>query len=287
MDWFVEPLRYEFMQRALLACVIVGFTNGFLSAYVVLRRLALMADSLSHSLLPGLAVGMVVFGLAPAGFFAGALIAGGLVALGGTLLSHHSRIKEETAIAALYTIAFAAGILLIRAFHIRVDLMHFLFGDVLGISDLDLWTSYGISLVTLVTLVALQRPLFLAIFEPSVAQSQGVPASALSYVVIGLIVLAMVGSLQTMGVVLSLGLLVLPAAIVYLLTDSFDVMAWGGGLIGMVSAVAGLWISYFFDLGSGPTIVVLLGGLFFLAFLFSPRHGFLWKRRLCRGGEKA
>jgi ABC-type Mn2+/Zn2+ transport system permease subunit len=114
MNWFLEPFQYEFMQRALLACVLIGFTNGFLGAYVVLRRLSLVADALSHSMLPGLALAAMLLGLNPGGLLLGGMFAAVFVALGGHLIASSSRVKDETAVAALYIIAFALGIALIK-----------------------------------------------------------------------------------------------------------------------------------------------------------------------------
>ncbi|HEY5792384.1 MAG TPA: metal ABC transporter permease, partial [Chthoniobacterales bacterium] len=206
ISWLTEPFQYEFMQRALLGSVIIGFTNGFLGAFIVLRRLALLADALSHSLLPGLALAAIFFGLAPAGLFFGALIATIFVGVGGQLIARSSRLKEDTAIGALFVFAFAIGVILLGYSKVRVDLSHFLFGNVLGISDSDLWISYGIGLVTMAFLAAQHRPLLLALFEPAVAATQGIRVGALNVALMILTVLAMISSLQAVGVVLSLGL---------------------------------------------------------------------------------
>src|SRR6266853_5856507 len=144
MDWLTEPFHHEFMRRVLVGGALVGFTNGFLGAFVVLRRLALMADSLSHSLLPGLAVGVILAGgLVPTALFLGALVAALVVALGAQLLARSSRLKEDTAFGILYTVAFSLGVVLISFVKVRVSLLHYLFGNILGVSNADLWTTYG------------------------------------------------------------------------------------------------------------------------------------------------
>jgi manganese transport system permease protein len=275
MSWITEPLHYEFMRRALLACVLIGFTNGFLGAYVVLRRLALVADALSHSMLPGLALAAMLIGLNPGGLLLGGLFAAIFVALGGHLVASSSRVKDETAVAALYILAFALGIALIKYARVKVSLEHFLFGNILGIADSDLWTSYAISTVTLLTLVALQRPLLLALFEASVARTQGVKVGSLLALLVVLIVLAMISSLQAVGVLLSLGLLVFPAATIYLLCDSYAAMSWGGAVLGMAGGVIGLLISFWANIPSGPAIVMMLGAFFVLAYLFGPKYGMI------------
>jgi len=275
VNFFTEPFHYDFMQRALAACLLIGFTNGFLGTFVILRRLTLMAEALSHSLLPGLVVAVMIFGVSAGGMLVGGLFAALFVAVGGHLIASSSRVKSETAIAALYIIAFAVGITLLKFTHVRVSLEHFLFGNILGIGNDDLWVSYAICGITLLCLIALGRPLLLLMFESSVARTQGVPAGRLSMLLVVLIVLSMVASLQAVGVLLSLGLLILPAATMYLLTDSFGKMCWGGASIGMFGAVAGLLLSYYANVPSGPAIVFVLGLLFAGAYLFSPKYGIL------------
>lgn len=275
MSWLLEPFRLEFMQRALIGCVLIGFTNGFLSAYIVMRRLALMADALSHSLLPGLAIGVILFGLTPVSLFFGALSAALFVSLGAELISRSSRVKEDTALGILYTVAFSIGIVLLSFSKVKVELHHILFGNILGISNSDLWTIYWISFATLILLVALQRPLLVMLFEPSIAATQGVRVSALNYLVLTLLVLSMISSVKAVGVILSLGLLTAPAATIYLFSNSFAKMFWGGGILGLVGSCLGLFLSYWLNVPSGACIVLVLGGIFCLAFLFSPKYGVL------------
>lgn len=283
MNWLLEPFHHEFMRRALLACALIGFTNGFLSAFIVLRRLALMVDSLSHALLPGLAVGVIFFGLSSISLFVGALMAALLVGIGAEVISRSSRIKEETALAVLYTVAFSAGIILLFKAPVRVDIHHYLFGNILGVSDSDLWITYIISFITVSTLVILQRPLFLMLFDESVAATQGVNVTLLNYLLITLLVLSMISSLQAVGVILALGLLVAPAATVYLFSDSCHTLFWGGGFIGLFGSCSGLILSYWLNLPAGASIVLFLGGLFCLAYVFSPRYGLI--RRFIKRGH--
>jgi zinc/manganese transport system permease protein len=270
-----EPFSYAFMQRALLSCALIGFTNGFLGTFVILRRQALLTDALSHSLLPGLAVAAILVGLSPGGLLLGGLLAALLVALGGQLIARNSRLKDETAVAALYIIAFALGILLLRYARVKVDLVHFLFGNILGVGDGDLLISYGAALLTLGILVPLQRPVLLTLFDTSVARASGIRTGWIEAGLLALIVLALVASLQAVGVLLSLGLLILPAATAYLMTDSFSRMLWGSAFLGLVGAVAGLLLSFLANIPSGPCIVLVLALFLSAAYLFSPRHGVL------------
>jgi ABC-type Mn2+/Zn2+ transport system permease subunit len=282
MDWLTEPFHHEFMRRVVVGGALLGFTNGFLGAFVVLRRLALMADSLSHSLLPGLAVALLLFGLAPAGLFFGALVAALIVAMGAQIIARSSRLKEDTALGALYTVAFSLGVVLISFVKVRVSLLHYLFGNILGLSDSDLWIIWGISLVVVPLLVGLQRPLLLTLFDPTVAASQGIRVNWLNFILMFSLVLTMIASLQAIGVIMLLGLLILPAATVYLLCDSYPAMLWGGGVIGMFGSLAGLLLSYWLNLPSGASIVLVLGIVFFAAFFFSPRYGLIRRLRPAR-----
>lgn len=278
MHWLLEPFRHEFMQRALFGCALIGFTNGALSSFVVLRRLALMADALAHSLLPGLAVALLLFGLAPAGLFFGALVAALLVALGVQFISSSSRIKEDTSLGLLFACAFSLGLILLRYSPVPVNVSHYLFGNILGLADADLWIIYGISFFVLPLLVLFQRPLLLLLFQPAIAATQGVWVKSLGYLLMMLLVLAMIASLRAVGVVLALGMLIAPAATIYLCADSLAAMFWGGGLIGMLGSCLGLFVSYWLDLPSGACIVLVLGLIFLGAYFFSPRYGLLPRR---------
>lgn len=281
MNWLLEPFTHEFMQRALLGGALIGFTNGFLGAFVVLRRLALMADSLSHSMLPGLALGVMFFGLSLSALFFGGLFAALFVALGAQVVARSSRLKEDTALAILYTVAVSMGLVLLTFVKTPVSLNHYLFGNILGLADADLWLAYGVALIAVPLLAALQRPYLLLLFEPAVARSQSIRTSVLNLLLIVLLVVTMVSSVQAVGVILMLGLLIAPAATVYLLCDSFPAMLWGGGAIGAIGSVGGLVLSYrISNLPSGAAIVLMLGAIFIFAWIFSPRYGLV--RRFAR-----
>lgn len=277
MTGWLEPFRHDFTLRALYGCALIGFLNGFLGTFIVLRRLALMVDALSHSLLPGLAIGVLLFGVAPMGLFFGALAAALFVTLGSQLISRNSRIKEDTSLGILYTIAFSAGVILLNKIHSPISLHHYLFGNILGLSNDDLWMNYGIGICIIPTVVVLQRPFLLCLFDPVVAQSQGVRVNLLNYLLMGMLVLTMISTLQAVGVVLALGLLVAPAATIYLLSDSVNKMFWGGGVLGCLGSCLGLLISYWCDWETGPCIVLVLGAAFLLAYIFGPRYGILSK----------
>ena len=269
------------MRRALVGGALIGFTNGFLGAFIVLRRMSLMADALSHSMLPGLAIGLMVCGgLNAAGLFIGGLTAAFFVALGAMLLARASRLKEDTSLAILYTFAFSVGAVLLQFTPSPVDLKHYLFGNVLGLGNADLWIAYGVALAVVPGLLLIERPLVLTMFDPAVARSQGVNVGAVQLTLVIASVLTMISSAQAIGVILMLGLLVTPAATMDLLTDHFPRMMWGGAVLGLIGAVAGLLLSYRVDgLPSGAAIVIILFGIFVTALICSPRYGLLARLR--------
>lgn len=277
MNTFLEPFHYEFMCKALLGCLLVGFTNGYLSGFIVLKRHALLADGLSHAMLPGLALGYIFFALNPMGLFVGALVAALLVVLGGKMIAHSSRLKDDTAIGALYIAAFALGVILLKFSPVRVDLGHFLFGNVLGLENADIWITYSLGFFIVLVLAIFQRHMLMAVFDPAVAASLGIAVSLLDYLLIAMIVMAIIASLQAVGVVMAIGLLILPAATIYLLSDSYTTMLWGGAFLGAFSATAGLLISYWANVPSGPAIVMVLSFWFLTAYLFGPKYGLVRK----------
>jgi ABC-type Mn2+/Zn2+ transport system permease subunit len=273
MDWLTEPIAFANGQRALAAALLIGFTNGFVSAYVVPRKSALKVGSLSHSLLPGIALAVLVAGLTQASAFLGAAFAALITGLASLFISRSSRLDQDTALAVLFTTAFSAGVVLLHYLDVPNELDHWLFGNILGMSDADLWTVFGISATALVALTLLQRPLVVMLFEPTVAAASGVPVRALSYLMFTLVILVLVSSLQAVGCILALGLLVTPAATVYLFSDSPQALFWGGGTLGALASAAALAAAYWLDLPAGATIVITLGLAFLAAAAASPKYG--------------
>ncbi len=272
----MDLLGNPFYQRALATAALIGFANGFFSGIVVLRRTALSVSALSHTMLPGIALAIFLTGaLSRWNAFIGALLAALLVGLGSVTVARGNRVGQGTALAVLYTAAFAAGIALLPLLDTRQELEHWLFGDIIAVGNADIWTAFGIGAFTIIVTNLLMRPILLTLFEPNVAAAQGVPVRFIQYLVHALLVLALVSSLQAVGCVLSVGLLVTPAATVSLLTDRTSALFWGGGLIGGVASVVAVAISGKFGIAPGPAIVMLLGILFVAAFIFSPKYGLI------------
>ena len=282
MDWLAEPFRHPFVRRALVAAVLIGFTNGYASAFVVLKRSALKVGSLSHALLPGLAVAVLVGGLSDWSAFLGALVAALFVGLGSLAVARGSRLDHDSALAILHTAAFSGGIILLRRLGVSRQLDDWLFGNIMNLKDGDLWMNYTISLLALGLLTALHRPLLMTLFEPEVAATLGVPVRALNYLLLTVLIVVLISSLQAVGCMLALGLLVTPAATLYLLTDSTSRLFWGAAVLGAAAAALAVLAGWWLNLEQGPAIVLVLGGCFALAFLFGPKYGLL--RRWLRPG---
>ncbi len=275
----LELLSNPFYQRALAAAGFIGFANGFFSGFVVLRRNALSVSALSHTMLPGIALGIFVTGaLSQWNAFFGAMFAALLVGLGSVAVARGNRVAQGTALAVLYTAAFAAGIALLPKLDTRTELEHWLFGDIIAVGNTDLWIAFIIGGFTLLITNLLMRPILLTLFEPNVAAAQGVPVRFFQYLIFALLVLALVSSLQAVGCVLSVGLLVTPAATVSLLTDRTPALFWGGGLIGGLGSILAVLLSGTLNIAPGPSIVIVLGLLFVAAYLFSPKYGLLTRR---------
>lgn len=273
MTAWEQLFGFMFSQRALLAASMIGFVNGYLGGYVVLKRSSLFAGGLTHTLFPGIALGAILAGLNPVSALIGAVFMALLAGVGATGISAASRIDRDTALAILYTAAFGAGLLALERLGLYVNIENYLFGNILGVTRMDLWFVYIAGGLTMALLILFQRPLLLYVFSPDAAASQGVPVKTIGYGLAVLLVVNMVLSLQAVGTVLTLGLLIAPAAILYLFSNSVRLILWGGGLLGAAVAVGSVVLSVLRDVQTGPAIVVMLGILFLLAFLCSPVYG--------------
>jgi ABC-type Mn2+/Zn2+ transport system permease subunit len=282
-DWLIEPFLHPFNQRAMLAALMIGFTNGYASAFVVLRKSALKVGSLSHALLPGIAVAILVAGLHDWSAFLGSLFAALLIGLGSLAVSRGSRIDQDSALAILYTAAFSGGIILLRRLNVTSEMEDWLFGNIMGLRDSDLWTNFWISTGALLFLTALHRPLLMTLFDTEVAATLGVPVRFLQYALFAVLIVVLISSLQAVGCMLALGLLVTPAATIYLLTDSTEALFWGGAILGGVCASSAVLIGWWLNIEQGPAIVLVLGAVFLLAFLFSPKYGVIRKHAAAGG----
>ena len=271
MDWVLEPLRHEFMVRALCISALVGSVCGLLSCYMTLKGWALMGDAVSHAVLPGVVLAYAL-GLP---FSLGAFVFGvGSVATIG-FVQQKSRIKEDTVIGLVFTGFFALGLVLVSNVRSNIDLFHILFGNVLGISNADIHQTLLISIVVFAVLLLFRRDLLMFCFDPTHARSIGINTGLLHYLLLSILSLAAVAGLQTVGIILVVAMLVTPGATAYLLTDRFDRMTLLAVASSVISSVVGVFVSYWSDRSPAGCIVLVQTGLFVLAFLFAPHHGIL------------
>lgn len=279
MNEFLQFLGEPIAQRSLWACAVIGFANGFVSALVVLKRSSLQIGTISCALLPGIALAILLFGLMPMSILIGAVLAGLLVGLGSLFVSRTSKVDHDTALSIIHTTGFAIGYIILVQLGLQQKVDDWLFGSIMSMGNADLWIAYAISALAVLSITALKRPLLIYLFDPRAAAAMGIPTRAFSYGIFALIILVLVSSLQAVGAFLTLGLLVAPAATMYQLTDRAEWMFWGGGLIGGLGSVAAFFLSYPLGWHLGATIIVVLGCIFLLSYIFSPKYGLLRAKR--------
>lgn len=277
MNWlietFIDPFHYEFMRRALVAGALLGISGGLLGGLLLLRRLSLMSDALAHSLLPGIGIAFLLFGSNPIALFVGALIAGLVTSFGSALVTRLTRVKEDAAFAAWFIVLFGAGVSLISAMNTRIDLIHFLFGNILSVGTEDLWIAAAASTLTTGVFLVCYRALVLESFDGVFYRATGGRGMWLHFGVLTLTTINLVAALQTMGVVLAPGLFILPAVTAYLWTDRLAVMLTTSMVLAVAGAAGGLLLSYHAGLATGAAIVLVLGAAFLFSALASPRYG--------------
>ena len=282
-NWILEPLQYAFMQRGVAAALLVGIVCAVVGAFIVLRGMAFFGDALAHAILPGVAVGYLIGDGARAPLFWGALAAALLASFGIGAISRGTKIREDTAIGIVFASMFALGVALISTVRsYSVDLAHFLFGDVLGVStgDLLLMAIFG-AVIVLAVLIFYKEFLVLS-FDPLLAATLRLPARLLEYLLLVLIALAIVVSLQTVGVALMVAMLVTPAAAAFLLTRRLPVMIGLAAVIACLSGVIGLYVSYYANIASGAAIVLTTTALFLLAWMGRAAQRSFYTRRAAR-----
>lgn len=281
MDALVEPLQYGFMQRSLIIAILVGLICAIVGSYLMVQRLALLGDAISHSVLPGLAIAFML------GFniFVGAFIAGVISTVAIAWIRARSPIKEDAAMGIVFSAFFALGITLITVIQKdnKIDLNHFLFGNILGVTFTDVRDTAIIAVIVLTVVILFYKELLFYTFDALGAQAVGLPVNLLNFGLMVLIALTIVASMKAVGVILVLSLLITPGATAYLLVKRLHEVMILGAAIGVFSSISGMYLSYFYNLPSGPAIVLVVSGLFLLALLFSPRHGVFTQPRTNTG----
>ncbi|MEO8207963.1 MAG: metal ABC transporter permease [Chloroflexota bacterium] len=270
MTFIAEPLAYEFFVRALAASALVGVVCAVIGTFMVLRGLAFMGDALSHAAFPG----VVAAYLLGAPFYLGATIAAVGTSLAIGWITRRGRLRGDTAIGVLFAGMFALGILLFSTIPNYVgDLFGFLFGEVLGISGGDLVALTILGLVVLLIVAAFWKELLYSTFDPLGAGASGLPVVALEYLFLGLIAMTIVISLQAVGIILVVAMLVTPAATAQLVTNRFSHLLLVAAAIGVTAPIVGLYLSYWTNTASAALIVLVETAAFLVALLAGPRTG--------------
>ncbi len=288
MENLVGIFEYEWFIRALIASSLVGVMCGVLGCFIVLRNMALIGDGLAHAILPGIVVAFLVLGYSTLGFFTGAVIAGLLTAIAITWIQHNVKTKNDAAIGIVSTAMLSIGVIGISKISknegVHLDLKDFLFGNILGISDQDIYLTIGIAIYVIISIIVFYRYLFVSTFQPVIAETMGISVKAIHYLLMLLLSFAVVASLRTVGVILVVAMLITPASTAILLSDRLKTVLWLSALIGLATTVLGLFTAIWMDTTPGPAMVLTATAIYLMVVLFAPKKGliskFFQKRKL-------
>jgi manganese/iron transport system permease protein len=279
IDLLLQPFQYDYMINAIWVSALVGATCAFLSSYLMLKGWSLMGDALAHSIVPGVAIAHLL----KLPYSIGAFFAGIFAALSMTLIKQKTKLREDAVIGLVFTTFFALGLLLVSINPTSVNIQGIILGNILAISAYDRLQVVIISLICLVILSLKWKDLKAVFFDENHARSIGIHTQALKILFFTLLSASTVAALQTVGACLVIAMVVTPGSTAYLLSDRFGKIILISILIGSISAATGAYLSYFLDANPGGLIVCIQTLLFFLAFLFAPKHGLLSaKRRVSR-----
>ncbi len=287
-DLLIGPFaEFAFMRRALIACIAISFSAGPIGSFLVLRRMSLMGDAMSHAVLPGVAIGFMLFGLSLWPMALGGLVASLLVALLAGLVSRVTPLKEDASLAGFYLISISSGVLIISLHGSNVDLLHILFGSLLGVDDKSLLLVAGAATMTLLAFAVIYRPLVVECFDPgflrvAAAGRPAGPGAVAHLVFLVLVVVNLVAGMQALGTLMSVGLLLLPAAAARLWAGSVGGLMVTTSGIAMTSSLLGLILSYHLNTPSAPAIVLVAGSFYLASLALGQRGGFIrryWPRR--------
>ncbi|WNJ18853.1 iron chelate uptake ABC transporter family permease subunit [Pontibacter sp. G13] len=282
MEQLIDIFSYDFAVRAFWTSAMVGITCGVLGCFIFLKNMSLIGDALSHAILPGVVGGFMVSGGASlVGLFTGSVLAGLIAAVLITWIQRNVQTREDAAIGIVFTSMFAIGIMgiswLTRQEGVHLDMRDFLFGNVLGISDSDIWMTLCIMLFTLVAIGVFFRYFFITTFHPVMSQAMGISAGTMHYFLMLLISLAVVASLQSVGVILVVAMLITPASTAFLLTKRLSIMLVISAIVGLASTTIGFLVAVIYETTPGPAMTVVASLFFLLAVLLSPSKGLLWR----------
>jgi manganese transport system permease protein len=268
LTFILTPLQYPFMVKAVLVSAVVGSVCALLSCFLILKGWSLLGDAISHAVLPGVVLAYIVGLPFSVGAFVFALLS--VVVIGA--IKTHTKIKEDAVMGIVFTTLFALGLILISRTTSTVDLMHVLFGYVLGISDSAAWYTIGACVVVATVILAFRRTLLLFCFDPTHAQSIGIPVKAIHYLLLVLLAITITVALQTVGIILVIAMLITPGSTAFLLTKRFSKMLIIAVATTVISSIVGTYTSYYMDISTGGAIVFTQGCIFLAVFAYSLIH---------------
>ena len=272
----IEPFQYSFMVRALVVSVLVGVMCPVVGVYVVVRGLGFMGDALAHSVLPG----MVLALLAGVSFFFGAIPAALAAALLIGYLIRRTGVREDTSVGIVFVGLFALGLVMATASGgVSVNLEDILLGQVLGVSTIDMYVTLGLAVAVLALVLGLHKELVFSSFDPSGAAVLGLPVGRLEYLLLGMLSVVIVMALKAVGVILVIAMLITPAATALLLVKSFQRAMAASVFFGVASAIVGLYLSWHFNLPSGPLMALSAIGFFGIAIVYQGQAARRLRRR--------
>ena len=264
LEYLIEPFKYEFMIRSLITAIISGMMLPLLGSFTINRNMGFMADAMAHATMPIIAVG-VFFGFSISALGVPAAI---FVALFLGFVIKNSNIGEDTSIGIIFSSFFALGFVLISLLNVSINLEDLLFGQILAVSYFDVFAILALFIVLLFFFLVFYKQLLFYSFDPIGAQIRGLNTSFLNYLFLIMLSLAIIGSLQTVGIILVLSMLIIPAASAKLLAKTFNVTTIIGVVFGVISSVSGLLLSYYFNLPSGPSMALVATGIFVICFIY-------------------
>ncbi|MEZ5043106.1 MAG: metal ABC transporter permease [Saprospiraceae bacterium] len=281
MTTLLEVLQQEWAIRALIASSLVGVMCGVLGCFIVLRNMSLVGDALAHAILPGVVFAFVLVGYSALGFFTGAVIAGLVTAIGITWIQHNVGTKNDAAIGIVFTAMFSIGVMGIswisRNEGVHLDLKDFLFGNVLGVANSDLFLTAGVTVYVVASVMVFYRFLFVTTFQSVIAETMGVPVQMIHYFLMLLLSFAVVASLQTVGVILVVAMLITPASTALLLSNRLPRVIVISAIVGLFSAVLGLVLAILFETTPGPAMAVTATFFYIIAVFFAPEKGLVFR----------
>jgi len=264
IETFIEPLKYDFMVRALITAILSGVMLSVLGSFTINKNMGFMADAMAHSTLPIIAVG-VFFGFSISELGAPAAV---VIALFLGFIIKNTDIGEDTSIGIIFSSFFALGFVLISVLDVSINLEDLLFGQILAVSSFDVAVIFALFLIVLSILFIFFKQILFYSFDPIGAEVRNLNVSFLNYLFLIILSLSIVGSLQTVGIVLVLSMLLIPAASAKLVSKTFISSIRISALFGGIASVSGLYLSYYFNLPSGPTMSLVASGLFVFSFIF-------------------